>query len=76
VGTRLVDGRLFHDGIDLATFCGDRINAAQDGVVPAASRQFERPDNASHAPLVALDLSAAERSATNPPERGADSAGR
>ena len=40
-GGRVVDGRNFHDGIDLATFCGDRILAAHDGVVLAAGRQFD-----------------------------------
>jgi murein DD-endopeptidase MepM/ murein hydrolase activator NlpD len=40
--SRLVDGRPFHDGIDLATFCGDRIVAAHDGLVLAASRRFDR----------------------------------
>jgi len=40
-GSRVVDGQLFHDGIDLATFCGDRIVAAHDGVVLAASRRFD-----------------------------------
>ncbi len=40
-GTRVVDGRLFHDGVDLATFCGDRIVAAHDGVVLAAGRHFD-----------------------------------
>ena len=40
-GTRIVDGRLFHDGVDLATFCGDRIVAAHDGVVLAAGRHFD-----------------------------------
>ena len=32
-GSRLVEGQAFHDGIDLATFCGDRIKAAHDGKV-------------------------------------------
>ncbi len=40
-GSRLVDGELFHDGIDLATFCGDRIFAAHDGVVLAAGRRYD-----------------------------------
>jgi murein DD-endopeptidase MepM/ murein hydrolase activator NlpD len=40
-GSRVVNGELFHDGIDLATFCGDRITAAHDGVVLAASRKFD-----------------------------------
>lgn len=40
-GTRVVDGKLFHDGVDLATFCGDRIVAAHDGTVLAAGRQFD-----------------------------------
>ncbi len=40
-GTRIVDGQLFHDGVDLATFCNDRIMAAHDGVVLAAGRHFD-----------------------------------
>ena len=40
-GSRIVDGQLFHDGIDLATFCGDRITAAHDGTVLAAGRHFD-----------------------------------
>jgi murein DD-endopeptidase MepM/ murein hydrolase activator NlpD len=40
-GTRINDGKLFHDGIDLATFCGDTVRAAHDGVVLAAGRQFD-----------------------------------
>ncbi len=39
--SRVVNGKPFHDGIDLATFCGDRIVAAHDGVVLAASRYFD-----------------------------------
>jgi murein DD-endopeptidase MepM/ murein hydrolase activator NlpD len=39
--SRVVNGQPFHDGIDLATFCGDRIVAAHDGVVLAASRRFD-----------------------------------
>ncbi|HYO41818.1 MAG TPA: M23 family metallopeptidase [Candidatus Limnocylindrales bacterium] len=40
-GSRLVDGETFHDGIDLATFCGDRVTAAHDGVVLAAGRRYD-----------------------------------
>ncbi len=40
-GSWLVGGQLFHDGVDLATFCGDRVVAAHDGVVLAASRHFD-----------------------------------
>ncbi len=40
-GDWLVDGRSVHDGIDLATFCGDRIVAAHDGTVLAAGRHFD-----------------------------------
>lgn len=40
-GSRIVDGEKFHDGIDLATFCGDRVVAAHDGVVLAASRHYD-----------------------------------
>jgi murein DD-endopeptidase MepM/ murein hydrolase activator NlpD len=41
-GSRLVDGAAFHDGLDLATFCGDRIVAAHDGTVLAAGRRYDR----------------------------------
>ncbi len=40
-GSRLVNGEPFHDGIDLATFCGDRVMAAHDGVVLAAGRRYD-----------------------------------
>ncbi|HYH92548.1 MAG TPA: M23 family metallopeptidase [Candidatus Saccharimonadales bacterium] len=40
-GSRIVDGEHFHDGIDLATFCGDRIVAAHGGVVLAAGRHYD-----------------------------------
>jgi murein DD-endopeptidase MepM/ murein hydrolase activator NlpD len=31
----------WHDGVDLASFCGDRVVAAHDGVVLAAGRRFD-----------------------------------
>jgi murein DD-endopeptidase MepM/ murein hydrolase activator NlpD len=40
-GSRIVDGTTFHDGIDLATFCGDRVVAAHDGRVLAAGRRYD-----------------------------------
>jgi murein DD-endopeptidase MepM/ murein hydrolase activator NlpD len=40
-GTRVVDGKLFHDGIDLATFCGDHVVAAHAGKVIAVGRHFD-----------------------------------
>ena len=40
-GDFVVDGRRFHDGVDMATFCGDKIVAAHDGVVLAAGRHFD-----------------------------------
>jgi murein DD-endopeptidase MepM/ murein hydrolase activator NlpD len=40
-GTRIRDGKLMHDGLDMATFCGDRVNASHDGVVLAAGRHFD-----------------------------------
>ena len=40
-GSRLVKGEPFHDGIDLATVCGDRIVAAHDGSVLAAGRHYD-----------------------------------
>lgn len=41
-GSRIVDGQPFHDGVDLATFCGDRIVAAHAGTVLAAGRRYDR----------------------------------
>jgi murein DD-endopeptidase MepM/ murein hydrolase activator NlpD len=40
-GSRIVAGERFHDGIDLATFCGDHVTAAHDGVVLAAGRRYD-----------------------------------
>jgi murein DD-endopeptidase MepM/ murein hydrolase activator NlpD len=40
-GSRIVDGVRFHDGVDLATFCGDRIVAAHGGIVIAAGRHYD-----------------------------------
>jgi murein DD-endopeptidase MepM/ murein hydrolase activator NlpD len=40
-GDFMVDGQRFHDGVDMATFCGDKIVAAHDGVVLAAGRHFD-----------------------------------
>jgi murein DD-endopeptidase MepM/ murein hydrolase activator NlpD len=40
-GSRLVDGESFHDGVDLATFCGDRVRAAHAGTVIAAGRHYD-----------------------------------
>jgi murein DD-endopeptidase MepM/ murein hydrolase activator NlpD len=40
-GDFMVDGQRFHDGVDMATFCGDKILAAHDGVVLAAGRHFD-----------------------------------
>lgn len=41
LGSRVVADRPFHDGIDLATFCGDRIVAAHSGTVLAAGRRYD-----------------------------------
>ncbi|MHB8890753.1 MAG: M23 family metallopeptidase [Candidatus Limnocylindrales bacterium] len=40
-GSRWVDGERFHDGVDLATFCGDRVVAAHGGRVLAAGRKYD-----------------------------------
>jgi murein DD-endopeptidase MepM/ murein hydrolase activator NlpD len=40
-GSRIVDGQKFHDGVDLATFCGDRVVAAHAGTVLAAGRHYD-----------------------------------
>ena len=41
-GSRVVDGEPFHDGLDLATFCGDRVVAAHAGTVLAAGRKYDQ----------------------------------
>jgi murein DD-endopeptidase MepM/ murein hydrolase activator NlpD len=41
-GSRLVEGSAFHDGIDLATFCGDKVVAAHAGTVLAAGRHYDK----------------------------------
>jgi murein DD-endopeptidase MepM/ murein hydrolase activator NlpD len=41
-GSRIVEGEPFHDGVDLATFCGDRIVAAHAGKVLAAGRRYDQ----------------------------------
>ncbi len=40
-GSRWVNGERFHDGVDLATFCGDRVLAAHSGTVLTAGRHFD-----------------------------------
>jgi len=40
-GTRWVNGERFHDGVDLATFCGDRVVAVHTGMVLTASRHYD-----------------------------------
>jgi murein DD-endopeptidase MepM/ murein hydrolase activator NlpD len=40
-GTRWVNGERFHDGVDLATFCGDRVVAVHTGTVLTASRHYD-----------------------------------
>ena len=40
-GEFMVGGQLFHDGVDMTTWCGDRIVAAHDSVVLAAGRHFD-----------------------------------
>jgi murein DD-endopeptidase MepM/ murein hydrolase activator NlpD len=40
-GEFFLDGQRFHDGVDMATKCGDFVHAAHDGVVLAASREYD-----------------------------------
>jgi murein DD-endopeptidase MepM/ murein hydrolase activator NlpD len=40
-GEFFVDGQRFHDGLDIATGCGDNVRAAHDGVVLAAGRHYD-----------------------------------
>jgi murein DD-endopeptidase MepM/ murein hydrolase activator NlpD len=41
-GSLVMNGYTFHDGIDIASFCGDRIVAAHDGTVLSAGRRYDR----------------------------------
>jgi murein DD-endopeptidase MepM/ murein hydrolase activator NlpD len=41
-GFIVIDGKRVHDGIDLATSCGDTVRAAHAGVVLHAGREFDR----------------------------------
>jgi len=40
-GFMMLDGQPYHDGLDLATWCGDKIRAAHDGTVLYAGRKFD-----------------------------------
>ena len=40
-GALLVRGQRFHDGLDIASFCGDTVLAAHDGLVLTAGRKFD-----------------------------------
>jgi murein DD-endopeptidase MepM/ murein hydrolase activator NlpD len=40
-GFVVIDGQEVHDGLDLATYCGDRVRAAHDGTVLYAGRNFD-----------------------------------
>ena len=40
-GPGSMEGKAFHDGLDIATFCGDRVVAAHAGTVLAASRHYD-----------------------------------
>ncbi len=40
-GFVLIDGVAYHDGLDIATHCGDRVYAAHDGTVLYAGRDFD-----------------------------------
>ncbi|MBA2718971.1 MAG: M23 family metallopeptidase [Chloroflexi bacterium] len=40
-GSRIKDGKLFHDGLDMASFCGAPVGAAHAGIVLAAGRTFD-----------------------------------
>jgi murein DD-endopeptidase MepM/ murein hydrolase activator NlpD len=40
-GFVVIDGKEYHDGLDLATHCGDKVLAAHDGTVLYAGRNFD-----------------------------------
>ena len=37
----IIDGQGVHDGLDIATYCGDKVRAAHDGTVLYAGRNFD-----------------------------------
>jgi murein DD-endopeptidase MepM/ murein hydrolase activator NlpD len=41
LGFIVIDGKQYHDGLDLATSCGDRVYAAHSGTVLYAGRNFD-----------------------------------
>jgi murein DD-endopeptidase MepM/ murein hydrolase activator NlpD len=41
-GFVVIDGERVHDGLDVATYCGDHISAAHEGTVLEAGRRFDR----------------------------------
>jgi murein DD-endopeptidase MepM/ murein hydrolase activator NlpD len=40
-GNMIVGGERYHDGVDLATWCGDKVRAAHSGTVLYAGRKFD-----------------------------------
>jgi len=41
-GFVVIDGQRVHDGLDIATYCGDHVGAAHQGTVLEAGRHFDR----------------------------------
>jgi murein DD-endopeptidase MepM/ murein hydrolase activator NlpD len=41
-GFVVIDGQRVHDGLDIATYCGDHVHAAHGGTVLEAGRHFDR----------------------------------
>jgi murein DD-endopeptidase MepM/ murein hydrolase activator NlpD len=41
-GFVVIDGERVHDGLDVATYCGDHVGAAHEGTVLEAGRHFDR----------------------------------
>ncbi len=41
-GFAVIDGKRVHDGLDVATYCGDHVGAAHEGTVLEAGRHFDR----------------------------------
>ena len=69
-GSRLVEGKAFHDGVDLATFCGDHIKAAHDGTVLAASRRFDTEIGLGRQPQALLRATRPQAPVGNPADHG------
>ena len=68
-GSRIKDGKLFHDGLDIASFCGDRVRAAHAGTCPGGGPAIRRLRRLDRRPGSVLPASRQEEDVERPPDR-------